>query len=248
MNNQEFYIHDDNIRLHAKLDFPANASSNLPLCILIHGFTGHMEENHILAAAKAMHDCGIATLRVEMYGHGKSDGQFENHTLYKWITNALTVVDYAKSLDFITDLYLAGHSQGGLLTILIAGMRPDAFKAIIPLSPALNIPEGARNGDLLGTPFDPKHVPDVLIAPDGLRLGGNYVRIAQTIYPEHQIQAYERPVLLIHGDQDEAVNVEVSRRAAKLYQNATLVIIEGDTHCFDYHLDLMEQAIREWLK
>lgn len=112
---KEFYIDSDGIKLHAKLDRPEGVAENEkgPLCILIHGFTGHMEEDHIIAAQKAMNDVGVTVLRAEMYGHGKSGGEFKDHTLYKWVTNALSVVHYAKSLDFVTDLYLCGHSQGG---------------------------------------------------------------------------------------------------------------------------------------
>ena len=109
---KEFFIDSDGTRLHAKLDRPEGAEKG-PLCILIHGFTGHMEEDHIKAAQKAMNDAGVSVLRVEMYGHGGSDGEFKDHTLYKWVTNALAAVKYAKSLDFVTDLYLSGHSQGG---------------------------------------------------------------------------------------------------------------------------------------
>ena len=131
---QEFYITSDGIRLHAKLN--RVGEGKIPLCILIHGFTGHMEEDHIIAAQKAMNEAGVSVLRVEMFGHGKSDGEFKDHTLYKWVTNVLNVVRYAKELDFVTDLYICGHSQGGLLTMLIGGMCSDDFKAIIPLSPA----------------------------------------------------------------------------------------------------------------
>ena len=39
--------------------------------------------------------------------------------------------------------------------MLAAGMRADDFKAAIPMSPAIVIPDGARKGNLLGQPFDP---------------------------------------------------------------------------------------------
>ena len=110
---KEFYINSDGIRLHAKLEMPENFNGKCPLAIIIHGLTGHMEEEHIVGVAKVMNEVGIAALRVEMYGHGKSEGKFEEHTLLKWINNALDVVDYAKKLDFVTDLYICGHSQGG---------------------------------------------------------------------------------------------------------------------------------------
>ncbi len=243
---KEFYIDSDGIRLHAKLDCPEGMEKG-PLCILIHGFTGHMEEEHIIAAQKAMNESGIMVLRVEMYGHGGSDGTFKEHTLYKWITNGLSVIKYARSLDFVTDLYLCGHSQGGLLTMLLAGMCPDDFKAIIPLSPAWMIPEVAREGSILGTSFDPEHIPEVLDSW-GRELSGDYVRVAQMIHVEDAISRYKGPVLLIHGDQDGAVPIMYSERALKLYKNAKLVPIEGDGHCYENHLDKMVEALKLFFK
>lgn len=239
---KEFFIDSDGTRLHAKLDRPEGAEKG-PLCILIHGFTGHMEEDHIKAAQKAMNDAGVSVLRVEMYGHGGSDGDFKDHTLYKWVTNALAAVKYAKSLDFVTDLYLSGHSQGGLLTMLVGGMCPDDFKALLPLSPAWMIPEIAREGNVLGTSFDPKHIPD-MITSGSWELSGDYIRVAQTIHVEDEIERFEGPVLIIHGDADETVPFSYAEKAAKLYKNAELVPIHGDDHCFTKHLNEMADAVR----
>ena len=244
-NLKEFYIDDDGIRLHAKLNMP-EGKEKCPLAIVIHGFTGHMEEPHIIAVSEALNEIGIATLRVEMYGHGGSDGEFKNHTLYKWVTNALAVVDYAKKLDFVTDLFITGHSQGGLLTMLIAGMRPDDFKAVIPLSPAWMIPDGARAGTLLGQAFDPAHIPDELSSWDRT-LSGNYIRVAQTIHPEEEIARYPGPVLIIQGDADEAVPLDYAKKAAQLYKNAKLVVIPGDDHCYTRHLDQVTEAVKAFL-
>ena len=143
MRREEFYLNDDGIRLHAKLDRPENVEKG-PLCIVIHGLTGNMEERQNVAVSRAMNELGIATLRVELYGHGLSDGDFEFHTVEKWLHNIDTVTDYAKSLDFVTELYLCGHSQGGLAVIMAAGRRPDDYDALIPLSPAIMIPRLAK--------------------------------------------------------------------------------------------------------
>ena len=224
------YITDDGIRLNVKLDMPDGYADKCPLVIVIHGFTGHMEERHIIAVSKIMNEIGFATLRVDMYGHGNSDGQFANHTLYKWLTNALTVIDYARSLDFVTDLYLCGHSQGGMTVMLAGAMKHDVIKGLIPLSPAWMIPEAARNGTLLGQNFDPDHIPDVLPAWGDRGLNGNYVRVAQTIHVEDEIERYSGPVLIIHGDEDEVVPYFYGEKATKLYKNAKLITIKGDDH------------------
>ena len=240
---KEFYIDSDGTRLHAKLDRPDETEKG-PLCILIHGFTGHMEEDHIIAAQKAMNEAGVSVLRAEMFGHGGSDGEFREHTLYKWVTNALAVVRYAKTLDFVTDLYLSGHSQGGLLTMLVGGMYADDFKAILPLSPAWMIPQMAREGNVLGAQFDPNHIPENVVS-DGWELAGDYIRVAQTIHVEDEIARYEGTVVIIHGDADETVPYSYAEKAVKLYKNARLIPIHGDDHCFTKHLDAMARAIRE---
>lgn len=242
------YITEDGIRLNAKLDMPPGAGEKCPLVIVIHGFTGHMEERHITAVSQAMNEVGFATLRVDMYGHGHSDGEFRKHTLYKWLTNALTVIDYARGLDFVTDLYLCGHSQGGLAVVLAGALKHDQIKGLIPLSPALMIPEYARRGELLGQSFDPDAIPDVLGAWDDRQLEGNYARVAQTIHVEEAIARYDGPVLIVHGDADEAVPVQYGIDAAKAYRNAKLVLIPGDDHCYNNHLDQVVDAVKAWLK
>ena len=241
------YIIDDGIRLNAQLDRPASGAQKCPLVIVIHGFTGHMEERHITAVSRMLNENGFATLRVDMYGHGHSDGEFRNHTLFKWLTNALTVVNYARSLDFVTDLYLLGHSQGGLTVMLAGAMVQDLIKGIIPMSPAAMIPEGARRGELLGQHFDPVNIPDALAAWDNGELSGNYVRVAQTIRVEDAIDRFTKPVLIVHGDADEAVPVQYGIDAANRYANAELALIPGDDHCYNYHLDFAVEAVRAWI-
>ena len=241
------YIEDDGIRLNAKLEKP-EGREKCPLVIIIHGFTGHMEERHIVAVKDALLSIGCATLRVDMYGHGHSDGTFQKHTLLKWMTNAMTVVDYARSLDFVTEIYLLGHSQGGLTVMLAGAMERDRIAGIIPMSPAAMIPEAARKGMVLGMRFDPDHVPENIYTGDGRALGGNYVRAAQMVHVEEAIDAYKGPVLLVHGDADEAVPVKVGIEAAKRYENCELVLIPGDTHCYDNHLDQAVEAVKVWME
>ena len=238
------FITDDGVRLNARLELPAEQIDRCPLVIVIHGFTGHMEERHILAVSQAIREAGCATLRVEMYGHGHSDGDFSRHTLFKWLSNALTVIDYARSLEFVTELYLCGHSQGGLTVMLAGAMKHESISGLIPLSPAWMIPAEAREGILLGERFDPDRIPETL-APWGL--GGNYVRVAQTIRVEPAIDRYQGPVLIVHGTGDETVPVEYAVRAAERYRRGELVLIPGDTHCYDFHLEQVTDAVRGWL-
>ena len=50
--------------------------------------------------------------------------------------------------------------------------------------------------------------------------------------PYKAVEAYHRPVLIVHGDADAVVPIEYSRRAVKLYKNARLVEIPKAGHGF----------------
>lgn len=238
MTREEFYLTDDGIRLHAKLDRPEGLEK-MPLCIIVHGLTGYMEEEHIVAISAAMNDLGIATLRVELYGHGQSDGAFEDHDLAKWLHNLDTVTDYAKSLDFVTDLYLCGHSQGGLAVVIQAGRRPEEYKAILPLAPALMIPRLAKQ-------FPEDEIPDCFYFHEQ-RIAQGYILANRALDVDAAIRNYHGPVLLVQGMADTTIVPQDTVDAAKVYENATLVTIDGDTHCFDYHLDKVVEAVKEFM-
>lgn len=247
--NKEFFIESDGIRLHSKLDMPDGFTEGdrCPLALVIHGLTGHMEETHIKAAAKAFNDMGIASLRVEMYGHGNSGGEFGEHNLFKWLNNVMSVMRFAGSLDFVTEMYVAGHSQGGLTALLAAGMYPDVFSAALLLSPASMVPGLAREGSLFKVSFDPCAIPDELYVSDTEKVTGDYVRAAQLIDIEDAVKRYKKPVLIVHGDEDEAIPYTYSEKLADMYSNAKLVIINGDDHCYNSHLEEVTGAIRDFL-
>lgn len=247
---KEFYIESDGIRLHAKLDMPEEyrEGEKCPLVLVIHGLTGHMEETHIIGVAETFNRLGISTLRVEMYGHGKSEGKFEEHNLFKWLNNVMSVMNYIKSLDFVAEIYICGHSQGGLTAMFAAGMYPDVFRAAILLSPASMVPEKAREGQLFKLSFDPCRIPDEAYVSDTEKVTGDYIRAAQLLDLSDAVKRFEKPVLIVHGDEDEAIPVEYSVKLEDEYNNAKLVIIKGDDHCYNYHLEQVFECVRTFMK
>ncbi len=239
-------IMDDGIALDCVLTRPEGAA-RCPAVLLLHGFTGHKDEPHLLAMERVFLEAGVAVLRADLYGHGRSGGQFRDHHLYKWLSNTMTLLDDLRHRDFVTEIYLCGHSQGGLTAMLAAAMERDRISGLIALSPAAMIPEGARRGELLGQHFDPERIPECLPAWGERTLGGNYIRVAQTIRVEDAVDRYRGPVLLVHGACDGAVPVQVSIDAAERYHNAELKIIPEDGHCYENHLELAAAAVREWM-
>ena len=245
---EEFFVSSGGVRLHCKLDLPDEdprlSHVKIPLVLVIPGLTGHMEEPHIAAVADALVRTGYASLRTELYGHGKSGGDFHDHNLFLWALEIMEMIDYARDLDFVSDLYLCGHSQGGTAAVLGAGLKPDVLTGLILLAPAMLMKESAMTGGFPVKFFDPAHIPDETLVFDEQPISGNYYRVNRLLPFDDAIRLYEdRPVLVVHSRTDELVPYSCGVRTAQAYQNAELVTVEGDDHCFDKHIDLVTGAV-----
>lgn len=239
-------VTDDGIRLVGILERPSAEPG--PLMLVLHGFTSAKDRPHTIAACEAMREAGFATLRFDLYGHGESGGEFREHTLDKWVSNTLAMIDYAEGLDFVTELWLSGHSQGGLTAALAAGKEPERVMGLILRAPAFMIPRCAREGNMLGVRFDPDHIPEAFPTIKGLTLEAGYVRSAQAIHVEDAIDAFSGPVLLLHGEADDVVPLRDVAAAAERYRNCRLELIPGETHHFDRAPERMKTLIRSWLE
>ena len=238
-------IHDDGIELNAVLEVPEEHDGHR-LVILLHGFTSDKDRPHHIRTALAMRDAGFATLRFDLYGHGESGGEFRNHTLFKWISNTMAVIHWALDHGY-DEIYLSGHSQGGLVAALVAGMEADRIRGLILRAPAFMIPQGARDGRMLGGEFDPDHIPDEIEVGKGLKLSGDYLRVAQTIHVEEAIDRFKGPVFILHGDQDDIVPSEDSEKYSRQYSRCELMVLAGETHHFDQNPERMENLIWGWM-
>ena len=70
---------------------------------------------------------GIAVLRVDDRGMGKSTGSFANSTSQDFAQDALAGVEYLKGLKEINpkQIGLIGHSEGGIIAPMVAAESPD---------------------------------------------------------------------------------------------------------------------------
>lgn len=154
-----------------------------------------------------------------------------------------------------------GCSQGGFVSALAAAAHPEKVTRLILFYPALCIPEDSRKGQMLMYSFDPQNVPELIEAklPEDVPfkmepIGREYVTSVQKMDAFGTISSYEGPVMIVHGDQDKAVNVANSRRALAAYnavrpRRCTLAEITGADHGFknleDQHAI---ELVREFLK
>ena len=202
----------DGLTLRGELLLPEKDSYDI--AILMHGFTGNRNGELLTALADALLEKGVASVRFDFNGHGDSDGKLEDMTVLNEIADAKVILDYAKSLEHVRNIFLFGHSQGGVVASMIAGYYPEVFKS-----------------ESQGTTYDPVQIPDKIHVHEHT-IGGFYFRIAQSL-PIYEIAShYTGEVLLLHGDSDPIVNKIASERYHDVYKNSELHIVKGADHGF----------------
>ena len=196
-----------------------------PLVIMLHGFGGRMdafpggwmqEWNDALIAA------GFATLRFDFSGHGDSEGEFRDMTLFSEIEDAAAFLRWAMTLPDVTDIHLLGHSQGGVVAGMLAGYYHDKIGKLVMLAPAASLKTDAIEGTCMGVRYDPQHIPEALQIGRSLT-GGFYFRIAQTL-PIHEVTAqFAGPALAVIGGADTVVHAENIRRYGETMPHCQVV-------------------------
>ena len=68
---------------------------------------------------------GIASLRYDDRGAGKSKGDAQNATTYNLSLDALAGVEYLKGIGLFGKVGVLGHSEGGTIAFMLAS-RPEA--------------------------------------------------------------------------------------------------------------------------
>jgi pimeloyl-ACP methyl ester carboxylesterase len=82
---------------------------------------------------------GIAVLRFDDRGVGKSSGGMQNATTLDFVTDALAAVNYLKSRSDVNlmRIGLAGHSEGGMIAPLAASRNGDISFLVLLAGPGL---------------------------------------------------------------------------------------------------------------
>ncbi len=108
-----------------------------PTVVWLGGFRSAMSGTKAQALAEWALAGGRDYLRFDYFGHGESQGRFQDGTVTRWRGDALTVIDELTSGPVV----LVGSSMGGWLACLAAVARPGRIKALVLVAPAADFTE-----------------------------------------------------------------------------------------------------------
>lgn len=230
--SQDVTIDGDHGKLAAILQTP-DGQAKYPLVVLCHGFTANKEHLLLSTLADDLEAAGIASIRFDFNGHGKSGGDFQNMTVLNEIADAKKVCDYARHLPGVTNIGVAGHSQGGVVTSMLAGeLGAKKIKCIVLLAPAAVLRDDALRGDLFGSKYDALNPPEFVEIFRGLKVGRDYILTAQTLPIFETAEKFTNPALMIHGTGDIIVSYTYSLSYKKIFKRGEVELLDGVDHSF----------------
>jgi len=138
-DSPEYLVRSDNL----KLAFRQVAGTN-PTVVWLGGFHSDMLGTKAQVLADQAQATGGGYLRFDYFGHGESDGAFEDGTITRWREDALAVIDELTE----GPLVLVGSSMGGWLACLVAMVRPERVKALVLVAPAPDFTEKLMTPEL----------------------------------------------------------------------------------------------------
>ena len=130
-----FHNEKDNATLCGTLTYPVGyekgASQKVPVVLMVTGSGLQNRDEELFehkpfaVLADYLARNGIASLRYDDRGAGKSKGDARNATTYNLSLDALAGVGYLKDMGLFDKVGVLGHSEGGTIALVLAA-RPDA--------------------------------------------------------------------------------------------------------------------------
>lgn len=210
----------------------------LPAVLLVHGRGGTRNYRWFPALADRLLGAGFCVLRIDLTGHGESDGEFSEANFTKVMHDVTAALQFLQQQSRINPSAIAGvgNSLGGTALILAAAQGAQ-FKALVLVAPVGDTIAHRRRQ--YPAPLARLWKREGLLTWQSSVTGAmrslkySYYRDIVQYDSLKLAQHIHRPVLIIHGNKDPQVPIGDSRKLfAVLSEPKELVVIKGGRHNF----------------
>lgn len=216
-----------------------------PIVIMCHGFGGDRKSGLFTSIADTLKAHGIASILFDFNAHGESEGRFRDMTVPNEIEDAKCIYNYVASLPYVSKVAVVGHSQGGVVSAMLAGeLGGRKIKAVVLMAPAAVLRDDAIRGNTFGAQYNPLDPPEVVRLFGNRELGRDYIKTAFSLPIYETSEKYDGPACIIHGTGDRIVPYTYGERFHHIWKDSELHLLEAYGHGFepDWHKASMMAA------
>lgn len=209
-----------------------------PIVILCHGFTTSKDSLANRRLEEILNKQNIATLRIDLFAHGESEGHFEEITVSEAVDDIINAIKYTQEQGFIK-IGLVGSSFSGIAST-IATSKIDCLSLLVLKSPVSNYEEVwrlRRNDEEMRAWKERGYDFYSNSNWEKRKLNYSFVEDFANQNAYEVAKSIKIPTLIIHGDADITVPIEQSKKLSSILSNWILEIISGADHKYSRDAD-----------
>jgi putative redox protein len=209
---------------------PGGHQNALPAVILCHGFPiGPLDARQSAGTFPELIDrlaneVGFAAMTFTFRGCGTSDGDF---SLQGWVDDLRAAIQHVVEEVQPSGLWLVGTNTGGSLAVCVAADDPRVL-GVGMLGPRADFDDWAAQPRRFL-----EHAREIgaVRTPGYPRAFDEWARELRRFRPTDAARRFApRPMLVMHGDEDESVPIADARQLAEAHGSAELRVIPGAGH------------------
>ncbi len=246
---EEIFWPSDGLKIRGEFYPPVGEKRPFPGLIICHGIPAKVkgpDDQGYPALARRFSQERFGVLIFNFRGAGLSEGNFDIRGWARDLEGALGFLTHRPEVD-IRRIYVMGFSGGAAVAIYVAARRQEITGVVCCASPAdlhdLLTEKGLEN--FLAHSREVGIIKDASFPPDLQEWKQSFLEVQPSAWIK---RIPPRPILLIHGTQDDVVPVHHAQDLNEQVKGkAEFFLLEGAGH----RLRVEEQAMRkaeEWLK
>ena len=201
--------------LSARLDLPDQTKFEKPIAyaLFAHCFTCGKDLQPVNRIAQALNDNGIAVVRFDFTGLGRSDGEFEDTNFSSNVEDLLLAAQYMRE-NLEAPKLMIGHSLGGTAT-LVAAENVSEAKAVVTIGAPSNTTNVLKqfSAELEAIEEDGEAL--VQLAGRPFKIKKQFIDDAKKQKVENAVHNLKRPILICHSPIDDTVSID---HASEIYR------------------------------
>ncbi|TMW70367.1 alpha/beta hydrolase family protein [Alteribacter natronophilus] len=219
---------------------PNTDEENLP--VLIYNRGGNRDfgaiDHRIVNQLRDWAEDGYVVLASQYRGTSDSEGEDEFGGAD--VTDVLALEQVAEELAYADSsrMFMLGYSRGGMMTYLAAKEGMNLTGAAVVGAPA-NLVDGYGESD----PAMRQVLEDLIGDPE------DHTDAYEARSAVHWPEDIDVPLLILHGENDQRVDVDQARRLAyALEGDYRLIVYEDGSHGLQEHHDEYVEEVRQWFR
>lgn len=219
------------------------------------GFLDSKDYPHLKNLAIDLSRQNYHSIRFDPLGTWNSQGNISTYSVTQYLKDLNNIIKYAKKKLQVSEIYLIGHSLGGIITLLYASFNPNTIKAVIGIMPppSQTSPKGFQ--DALKTwkkdnqktstrslPNNPKKERKFIVPY-------KYIKDSKKYNLLKEIKKYKNPILLIAGQLDDKITPnEVKQIYKAANQPKKFIVLKKIIHDYRLYKKQIKKVNQEVIK